>query len=167
MSDPENPAAVRDLDASLAHLVQESELTDVRFDRFSGEVLSSGMPQPVSQLDLAITTSHRIHGEGFDCRYEARAPLRADDESTVAELNIAVVLSFTHTDDVPADKDAVSAFMDQVAYFVAMPFIREGIQSLSVRLGLDALTLGMLGEGKDSPTTATQRVPPRRAKGRA
>jgi hypothetical protein len=47
--------------------------------------------------------------------------------------------------------------MERVAYFVAMPYIREGLQTLSTRLGMDAITLGLLHQGDVVPSRASIR----------
>jgi hypothetical protein len=152
-----------ELDQSIENsqqLIQGAELVDVQFARFSGELHDVEQAKDVTSFDFELSMSYRVRGRRFDCRYDAKAPLRRSSDELVATLDVAVVVSFCVQDEKILDGDAISAFMDRVGYYVAMPFFREAIQSLSVRLGLNALTIGLLQEGNPGPATATKRGRP-------
>ncbi|MTK05445.1 hypothetical protein [Micromonospora sp. CP22] len=143
-----------DRDEALKALVAQADLTDIRVTKWHAELLSD-TPAEVGELDLKVASAFRLSDEGFDTRFSVDAPLvsRGGGER-VASVQMVVVASFSLASQKKPEKELLSAFMDQVAFFVVMPFIREGLHSLSMRIGLEPITIGLLHQGKATPTTA-------------
>ncbi|GGM20772.1 hypothetical protein [Micromonospora yangpuensis] len=145
-------AAARD--QALKDLVAQSDLTDIRVTKWHAELLSDG-PEEVGELDLKLSSAFRYRNGGFDIRFSVDAPLVSPGgEEKVASIQVAVVASFSLDAGERPPRDLMKSFMDQVAFFVAMPFIREGLHSLSMRIGLEPITIGLLHKGKVAPQTA-------------
>lgn len=138
-------------------LVHKAELLDVRVVKWHGELLTKA-PSSIEtdEISISIESSFRVVEEGFDCRYNVKLPI-VSNGAHVANIEVATIASFKLPAGMEPSRDDVRAFMGSVGYFVAMPFIREAVQTMSVRLGLDALTLGLLVQGQDSPASATFR----------
>ena len=149
MDPPVDPA-----ETMIAELAARSELVDVRVVKWRGELV--GEPTNGSrELGLRIAMAYRVPDEGFECKFDVSAPLADDEGSLIADLAVAVITSFRTTSDGTPSDDAVKAFMHRIAYVVATPFIREAIQTLTTRLGLEPLTLGLLQSGNDLPVEAS------------
>ena len=73
---------------------------------------------------------------------------------------MSLVVSFGLDEGMALDKEMISRFIDNVAFFIAIPFIRETLQSMSARLGLNPLTLGMLKTRSAASLSASLRDVP-------
>ncbi|BCJ65725.1 hypothetical protein [Polymorphospora rubra] len=152
--DPLEPNLSRDPDEALKELVARADLTDIRVTKWHAELLADE-PIEVSELDLKVWTAFRYRASGFDIKYGVEAPLVSPgSDEEVASIQMDVVASFSLTEGERPERELLGSFMDQVAFFVVMPFIREGLHSLSTRIGLEPITLGLLHQGKGAPATA-------------
>ncbi|MEU5963879.1 hypothetical protein ABZ777_21975 [Micromonospora parva] len=149
-------------DAALRDFVSRTDLVDVRVTKWHAELLTENTVE-VGELELKVTSAFRYRGDGFDTRFSVEAPLASPGgEDMVASIQLQIVATFSLSEDDRPDRLLMRKFMDQVALFVAMPFIREGLHSLSTRIGLEPITIGLLHQGKGSPSTAwsNKRNPP-------
>ncbi|MEV7329772.1 hypothetical protein [Micromonospora sp. NPDC093244] len=143
-----------DSEDALRDLVARADLLDVRVTKWHAELLTES-PVEVGELNLKVISAFRYRGDGFDTRFTVDAPLSSPtDDEEVASIQIQIVATFSLAEDGRPDRLLMRKFMDQVAFFVVMPFIREGLHSLSMRIGLEPITLGLLHQGKDTPSTA-------------
>jgi hypothetical protein len=147
-----SPAA--DSEDALRDLVSRADLVDVRVTKWHAELLTES-PVEVGELEIKTTSAFRYRGEGFDTRFNVDAPLSSPSgEDRVASIQVQIVATFSLDEGDKPDRVLMRKFMDQVAFFVVMPFIREGLHSLSMRIGLDPITIGLLQQGKETPGTA-------------
>lgn len=143
-----------DRDGALKELVVRTELAGIRVTKWHAELLSD-TPEEAGELDLKVSSAFRYQQDGFDVRFSVDAPLVSPGGGDkVASIQIDVVASFSLAEGETPGRDLMRAFMDQVAFFVVVPFLREGLHSLSARIGLEPITLGLLHQGKKTPTTA-------------
>jgi hypothetical protein len=140
----------------LQDLVPHAELREIRVVRWHGD-LESSAKAPAPELTISARRGFRIRDNEFDCRYEMNIPIQADDDSPMAKIEVVVVAHFAVPQGRHPDKEAVRKYTESVGYLIAMPFIREAVQTISVRLGLEPLTLGLLEQGQHGPATAAFR----------
>lgn len=60
------------------------------------------------------------------------------------EITVAHVISFDLADDLQASPAALAAWVESNVYFLAYPYVRETLTSLTSRMGLPPLTLDYL-----------------------
>ncbi|WP_144127757.1 hypothetical protein [Catellatospora sichuanensis] len=148
----ENEAGVEEV---LADFVRKTDLIGVRFLRINGEVLEEDL-RDVSNLNMRVVPTVRLRPGGtFDCRYDLTAQVLDSDNETLANLEVSLVASFVCDDADGTPTKTVELFIEQVGYFVVFPYVREALQSVTSRLALGSITLGLLQQGESSPMTAT------------
>jgi hypothetical protein len=140
-------------DGLLKELVQRAELTEIRYTKWHAELLVEE-PGDVGEIEVKITHSLRVRGTTFDTKFEVDVPVLSEDEKDLARIEMAIVASFTLEGGEPPERKLVSEFIRRVAFFVVMPFIRESLHSLSTRLGLEPITIGLLQQGSAMPVQA-------------
>lgn len=139
---------------ALREFVARADLKDIRVTKWYAE-LWADEPAEVGRLALKVSSAFRHRDNGFDTRFTVEAPLTSEGtEENLATLEVEVLASFDLEGDQQVDKKLMRDFMEQVAFFVVMPFVREGLHSLSMRIGLEPVTLGLLHRGKGHPTSA-------------
>jgi hypothetical protein len=126
-----------------------SELNEVRFTEWGGRLVRATPRKPES-LEINVRPQHRSEDAAFDIRYIVRCSVLSGETET-AVLKMSLLLAFSYPSNEPVDDDVISSFMEGEAWFTAYPYIREGIQSLLPRLGIDAITLGAIHPGHPTP----------------
>ena len=156
--DPEDPSNLREVsEAELEQLIARAELTDVRVTKSNVELFFDGALDDV-EAELEVGAAFRRQPAAFSCKFSVVVPLRTAAGKDIARFEIDVVSSF-ELDEAPGDlDDLIPAFSANVGFFIAFPFIREALHSMSVRVGLPPLTLGLLRRGSEGPLTATFRT---------
>lgn len=140
-------------ESNLASLIERTDLTGVRFLQISGK-LEVEKPAAVDGVQLQVKPQIRFVPEGFECRFETRARLFDGNRGKLATIDVDIVASFTLPDQ-DENLAALEQFMQQVGYFVVYPYVRETMQSLATRLGLGAITLGLLQTGPEGPQSGS------------
>jgi hypothetical protein len=130
-------------ESALDEFVKRTDLTGLKIVKWSG-CLHGDAPFRVQKIRLETGISFRIAASSVDCKYAVRATLHGETPEESGELDVTVVASFSVAGEGRASNRLVRSFVEQVGYFVSFPFIRESLQTMSVRLGLDPLTLGLL-----------------------
>lgn len=78
-------------------------------------------------------------------RIEHAVRISAEDSSErTTEISVAHVISFDLADDLEARPAALAAWVESNVYFLAYPYVRETLTSLTSRMGLPPLTLDYL-----------------------
>jgi hypothetical protein len=137
------------------HLVECLTLRDIHLVRWSGNV-TPGDPV-VADVDLETEPALvRILPNDLSLWFEHRVRCRDAEGEVVADIEAAVVANFDVCGDVDLDLPLASCFADTNGAFMAWPYTREAIQTMSVRLGLAPITVGILrrniGDGRDGDT---------------
>jgi hypothetical protein len=152
--EPTNEPSTSRAVQALREFAARTDLKEVRVTKWHAELLADE-PTEVGKLALKFSSAFRYRDAGFDTRFTIEAPLTAQgSEDDLANLQVEVLASFELDGDDKPDKNLLKDFMEQVAFSVVMPFIREGLHTLSSRIGLEPVTLGLLHRGKDRPTSA-------------
>ena len=152
------------LRAAVGALHNRLHLKDVRTQRLAGHVVGEP-PFEVATVSVHIGPPEvLVEPPRFACRFTQRVTLLADEGEQLASVEVVLVLEFElEGDDTPAD-DAVSVYVDRNAFFIAYPYLREAVQAMTQRLGLDPVVLGILARGDARPTELTlmrRRRPPK------
>ncbi|MGO3210254.1 hypothetical protein ACT3SQ_14955 [Brachybacterium sp. AOP42-C2-15] len=78
-------------------------------------------------------------------RIEHGVRVSAEESSErTTEITVAHVISFDLADDLEARPAALAAWVESNVYFLAYPYVRETLTSLTSRMGLPPLTLDYL-----------------------
>ncbi|WP_020522853.1 hypothetical protein [Catelliglobosispora koreensis] len=146
------------LEHDLSAFIEQAELTGVRLTSVFGAVKSE---DPVTAVGMTqkIRPQIRYRIDGFDCKFDVDSRILDGDGEERARIAVHIVASF----DVPGDlrdidggppQELLTLFVQQVAYFVVFPYLRATIQDMSMKLGLGAITLGLL-RADGNPTNFT------------
>jgi hypothetical protein len=145
----------QDLASRVKHLVEHAILRDVRLVRWSGE-LSPGYIAPVQTVRVhGETPMYRLSSGALSCRFDFRVELLDDGEESFGNITADVLVDYELAAECDTDEQTVSCFMDTNAFFMAYPYIREAIHSMSARLGVDAVLLGILRRDELRPSGVT------------
>lgn len=141
---------------ALDELFQHSDVTNVRVTRCSAELLTDDPPK-AGRLDFRIALAARHRELGFDARFTVTVTIFDEESETrVAIIEMTLIASFAIEGIDKPEKATINAFVDRVGVYTVMPFIREGLHTLSTRIGLAPITLGFAHQDKETglPTTA-------------
>lgn len=78
----------------------------------------------------------------------------------LAQMDIGILVQFAMQPGAEPEPDVVAAFMEQNTNFMVYPYLREAVQSISNRLGLDKIVLGLWLFNEDEPQGSTAVVSP-------
>lgn len=150
------PAEVRD---AAADLIRNAEITDIRAVRIVGELADPATPPRTDaltttfEIGVAYACDVGVFGNKFDYRFVLADP----NDVNVATIEFSLVVDY-RVDPTYAPLPAAADFVTtSTGYFAAYPFARELLESMTARLGLSPLVLGMLPHGALSPRSITAR----------
>jgi hypothetical protein len=130
-------------------------LKDVRTQRLFGDV-TADPPFEVAAVSVHIGPPEvLVEPPRFACRFTYRLTMLDSEDGQLASIEIVLVLEFEMDGDDAPDPDAVHAYVDGNAFFMAHPYFREALHATTLRLGLDPVVLGILGRGDERPTELT------------
>jgi len=125
-------------------LIERMSLTAVRLVRWNGDSLP-GTQGPVSSVDAALEPPRmRILPTEVSLWFEHRVECRNTDGDAIAEIETGVLVDFELSGDDEPELPVVACFADTNGAFIAWPYIREAVQTMSTRLGLAPIVLGVL-----------------------
>lgn len=143
-SAPPNP----EIDSLVAEFLENVELLDVKFAKVSGEILAEADETP-TQVELEIQAGYRVVDGQLHCRFNMGVPVKGADGALVARMDIAVVAAFALAAEFKPAREAIDAFMQSNAFLMTVPFFREALQSMSIKLDLPAITFGLFRRGRE------------------
>ncbi|MFD4175150.1 hypothetical protein [Streptomyces anulatus] len=157
----EDEAQGSDLQQQVADLNSRLHLTDVRVQRLQAEA-HQDPPFDVHRIQIHMSASEvLLEPPRFAARFSQTVELQDSEETTLAHVEVAVVVDYTLDDGPLPSGEAVTAYVENNSYFAAHPYLRETLQSATLRLGLEPVVLGVLGRGQPRPTeiNMVRRVP--------
>lgn len=141
-------------DTSRNELFRRLILRDVRVVKLAGEIIKESA---IGQVRLEpANAGYRIEPGRVICRFEQEIALLDDAENDVATITVEVLVDF-HTEGeeelvlAPEDEDSIRSVLLPGAFNVAYPFIREAVHTMSSKLDLGPVTLGVLVPGELRP----------------
>jgi hypothetical protein len=115
----------------LVSLLRELSITQIEVVSFSADRLRAGSA-PSTQY--ALTTGVATDSGRLTYRFDAQATLIGEDDEPVALVQIGLVVVFTLPED-SEPQDWIVEHVARNATYMAYPYLRENIQTLSARLG--------------------------------
>jgi preprotein translocase subunit SecB len=128
------------------------ELRDVRMQRLHAEVLVE-FPFDVTAIHIDTGVPEvRVEPGLLECRFRQSVSLSDAEDVAVAAVEVVALVEFAVQGDAEPEPEVVSLFVDRNGYFIAYPYLRQAIQDLTARLGIEAVVLGVLAREADRPT---------------
>jgi len=138
-----------DTDAALRRVIDGVELTDIRVVRWHGE-LRDYHAQQLSEFDPILSVDFRCDAETMQLRWAFDSTLSDLAGHAVADLGLTILQTFAFTEpnvSTYLDKSLIDDFISKTAVISVVPFVREAVQTMTVRLGLPAVTIGLARAG--------------------
>lgn len=110
-----------------------------------------------SHVKVSLESNMAAGQDRVDYMFKANCTLSSDtteDTPAVADISVSIVVNFAISEGPQASESVLSAFGEEVGILAAYPYLRQNIQDLSSRIGLPALTLGLMRRGDSSPLSA-------------
>lgn len=147
----EQDSQAAEIRAECAAFLSRIELGDVRFTRCHGEVVDEAASAGADSVELK--GQYRYAGSDLQCRWSLDLPIETRDRA-FASIEVTVLETFAITDGDRPSPEALSLFMEQTALPIAMPYLREAIQSMGARLGIGPIVLGLSQDAGRPPKSA-------------
>lgn len=96
-------------------------------------------PAETSNVELKVSGGASAEENHFLGRYEATASVTDIDGDPVADVNVALLIKFTTTQQ--PDPTLVEKFSRSTGVLIATPYLRENLTSLAQRIGVDGVLL--------------------------
>jgi hypothetical protein len=144
------------LTARLEQLVDRLEIRDVRIARVSGEVLTDQFGETEHVRVESQTPRYLLEPDRLATRFDHTFHFCEATGEVFARIDVGLVLEFELLpSDARVDDDAIAAFIEKNAFFIAYPYIRETVQATSTRLGIGPAVLGILRRSESRPRDVT------------
>lgn len=141
--------------ASAHEAVTKLNVVNVRPVHVHAERLAEG--GIVEGIDIDVRMAHAVGPGHFANRFDYSVGVLDAEGEQIADLDIAIEVQFVVTDESYVVPDDAAEFIAQTTgLFSAWPYAREALQSLTTRLQLDPVVLGLLPRGATEPLAATR-----------
>lgn len=143
----------RELRDEVIELVDHTELVDVRFARIVAELDDPARrPQDVSETSFDVELGFASEPGLFQNKFDVTFGLLDDERTGIGRVEMSVIVDYAvRSTDFKPTEEAAHFFVSTSGYLAAFPYIRELFQSLTSRLQLDPLVLGLLRRGTHEP----------------
>lgn len=130
----------------VAAIVQATRVLNVRLDEVHAGPLTFEGGDPVFGVSAKLPKFAYVEeAEQILVRLEHEAQVGADESlDDATEVTVAHVISFALEEDLESSTAALSAWVEANVYFLAYPYVREALASITTRMGLAPLTLDYL-----------------------
>ncbi|GAB7037639.1 MULTISPECIES: hypothetical protein [Catenuloplanes] len=140
-------------DSDLWTVIQGVELIDIRVVRWHSELLDYAS-SAIRDFDPVLDVDFRRDDDSMQLRWSFDSVLRSTGDVDVARLGLTLVQTFAFTEALAGAElsgELVQRFIEKTAVISVIPFVREAVQTMTVRLGLPAVTLGLVRAGETGP----------------
>lgn len=148
MTEVGSAPAEPEIDSLVTEILDNVELLDVKFAKVSGEILA-GIDETPTQVELEIQAGYRVVNRQLHCRFDMGVPIKDGSGALVAQVDIAVIAAFALAAEFKPERPGIDAFMQSNAFLMTVPFFREALQSMSIKLDLPAITFGIFRRGQE------------------
>ncbi len=126
------------------HLISRLTMRQIRVVRWRGEALRES-DGAVHDVDVRLEPARmRISPGGMSLWFDHHVECSNLDGECIATIETGVIIDFDLAGDEEPTLSVVACFADTNGAFIAWPYIREAVQTMSLRLGLAPITLGIL-----------------------
>jgi hypothetical protein len=156
VSDRPPPDSVPD---GAAELIEKSELIEVRVVQVRAELAEPGRRHnpEVANVTFEIGAAYGSEIGVFGNKFDYKIGLMDSSDEPIGTIEFSIVVDYEIEEAFTPDDDAAAFVSKTTGYFAAYPYARELVFSLSSRLGLDPLTIGMLTRGALEPKSVASR----------
>ncbi|MEV6342944.1 hypothetical protein [Actinoplanes sp. NPDC051851] len=140
-------------DSTLWRLVQGVELMDIRVVRWHSELVDF-QAREIQEFEPVFSVEFRHDGETIQFKWDLDSTLSSTTGHRVAALGLSLLQTFSFLSpeaSAYAESDVIQRFVEKTAVISVIPFVREAVQTMTVRLGLPAVTLGLIRAGSSGP----------------
>lgn len=138
-------------DDGLRTVIDSVDLLNIYALKLAGSRTSG---RQVTQFAFVVHPQWQRNEDQLDYRFDVRCEPQDEDGEAVALIEYSVVCSYEVLDtdalESVADED-LTLFGANVVLYAAYPYLREGVQSVADRLGMNDISLGMLRRNRDLP----------------
>lgn len=138
-------------------LLSHVDMIGVRASTIQAE-LAEGIPAGATpsavtfDVDLAFAADDGVFGNRFDYKVEVLAEPGDDERGEfLARIHFSLLVDYRVDDGYTPPTDAADHVASTTGYFAAYPYARELLQSLTARLHIDPVVLGLLNRGTLRP----------------
>lgn len=138
-------------------ILSHVEMIGVRASTIHAE-LAEGVPAGATatmvmfDVDLAFAAEDGVFGNRFDYRFEVLAEPGDDERGEfLARIQFSLLVDYRVDEGYIPPADAADHVASTTGYFAAYPYARELLQSLTARLHIDPVVLGLLNRGTLRP----------------
>lgn len=122
-------------------------LANVRAQRIVGETVTDP-PFAIASVSVSASAPEvAVAGDMYACRITYRVVLLDREHWDLGAVEIALIMQFEISGE-PPTRDVLGAFVNEHGYSIALPYVREAVQSMTSRLGF-AVVLGLLNDPAD------------------
>lgn len=115
------------------------------------------VPRAAEQVSVEVEASYSVGPGAYSNRFTYQLDLGDDKEEPVAAISFVLQVDYVVDDpDFELDHGAADFICATTGLFAAYPYARELAQSLTTRLQLDPLVLGLLPRGASRPSGVTR-----------
>ncbi|WP_418063939.1 hypothetical protein [Pimelobacter simplex] len=132
-------------------LVDRLTLANIYCVALTGE-LESGEEADVFTVNLE-PSSRALPGR-FDYLYQATCEAKTDSGERVASLGTSIIVTFDVDDEIETSsvsQELIDWVGANIARFAVYPYVRESLQGIAARLGIQSLTMDLLKRGEPLP----------------
>lgn len=131
-------------------IIRATRVAGVRLDEVHAGPLTFEGDAPVYGVRTKLPKFASVEDPGqVLVRIEHEVLIGTDEElENATELHVAHVVAFTLETDLDTTPAALSAWIESNVYFLAYPYVRETLASLTTRMGLPPLTLDYLSRNE-------------------
>ena len=125
--------------ADVAGIVDLVDLQDITFIELrAAHKVGLLVPASAEEIPAQNQILHRIDADSIDLR------LVTTVENDDVRITIDVLVRYLKKHPFDASDEAVSEFVHRVGLMAGYPYVREAVASLSTKLGVEPITLGLL-----------------------
>ncbi len=130
--------------AQVEQLLSRLTMRQMRIVHWNGDA-PPGPEGRVENVDARLEPARmRISPGGLSLWFEHHVECSNANRDTIATIDTGIIVDFDVAGDEEPELPVVACFADTNAAFMAWPYIREAVQTMSTRLGLSPITLGIL-----------------------
>lgn len=140
-------------------VIDRTNLVSIELTRYVGKSDLYMAGQNVLRLELdAKTPEFLVTETQILCRFSHRFVALTEDGSKVARIRADHLVRFDLADGPDLSPETIAVWAETNVFFMMYPYLREAVQSMSIRIGLDPIILGVLRRDELRPAGRTELV---------
>jgi hypothetical protein len=108
-------------------------------------------PGRIGATEVRVKSEYATGVGGMANRFGYSIGLLGHDDSRVADVEFTLIVDYSADLDFEPTEDGAMLITEAIGHFAAFPYARELVQSMTSRLQLDPVVLGLLHRGSTKP----------------